>query len=66
MREGVFGSSRFWKVVAYTMIGTRLFRRTFGKQAEVVEVTVLKGSGHLVQVATLPWQSRRQRRRAAG
>ncbi len=65
MRHGVFGESRFWKVVAYTIIVKQTFRRVFGKQAEVLEVAKLKGGGHWMQIETFAPTTRRQRRRAA-
>jgi hypothetical protein len=66
LRAGIFGSSRFWKVVAYTMFGTRALRRAFGKHPEVLEIATMKGPGHIMQIETFPRLSRRQRRRAAG
>lgn len=64
LMTGVFGSSRFWKVVALFVFGSSTLRRIFGKQPEVIEVATLKGSGHLMQIETLPWQERRSRRRS--
>jgi len=64
LRQGIFGSSRFWKIVAYSMFGRQLFKRFFGKQPQVVDVSILKGAGHLMQIETLPQQGRRRGRRS--
>ena len=65
LRQGLFGSSRFWKLVAYGMLGRQFLKRFFGKRPEVIEVATLKGAGHVMRVETMPWQSRRERRRGA-
>jgi hypothetical protein len=64
LREGIFGSSRFWKFVAYSILGRQLFKRFFGKQPQVVDVSVFKGAGHLMQIETLSPQGRRRGRRS--
>jgi hypothetical protein len=65
LMSGVLGNSMFWRIAAVVLFGSSTLRRMFGKQPEIVEVAVLKGAGHLMQIETLPPQSRRGRRRAA-
>jgi hypothetical protein len=65
LMSGVLGNSTFWRVMAVVLFGSSTLRRLFGKQPELVEVAVLKGPGHLMQIETLPRRARRGRRRPA-
>lgn len=64
--KGLFGSSRFWRTIAYAIIGRRLIKRFFGREPQVVELSTFKGAGHWMEIQTYAPQSRRARRRAAG
>jgi hypothetical protein len=64
LMSGVLGNSTFWRVMAVVLYGSSTLRRMFGKQPEIVEVAVMKGPGHLMQIETLSPRSRRSRRRA--
>jgi hypothetical protein len=65
LRQGIFGPSTFWKVVAAVVFGRRTLKKLFGKNEEVLEQAVLKGGGRLMQIETIKAPSRRERRRAA-
>ena len=65
-RKGLFGSSTFWRTIAYGIIGKRLLKRYFGREPEIIEVATMKGGNHWMEVRTIAPQSRRARRRAAG
>jgi hypothetical protein len=65
-RKGLFGSSRFWRTIAYGIIGKRMLKRYFGRQPEIIQVSRLKGGNHWMEIRTYDPQSRRARRRAAG
>lgn len=65
LRQGLFGPSTFWKVVAAVVFGRRTLKKVFGRNEEVLEKAVLKGGGRLMQIETIKAPSRRQRRRAA-
>ncbi len=65
LRQGLFGPSTFWKVVAAVVFGRRTLKKIFGRNEEVLEKAVLKGGGRLMQIETIKAPSRRQRRRAA-
>jgi hypothetical protein len=64
LMSGVLGNSTLWRAAAVVLFGSSTLRRMFGKQPEVVEVAVLKGPGHLMQIETLPPRGRRRRRRS--
>ena len=65
-RKGLFGPSRFWRTIAYGIIGKRLIKRYFGREPEIIEVARLKGGSHWMEIRTYDPQSRRARRRAGG
>jgi len=65
LRQGLFGPSTFWKIVAAVVFGRRTLKKIFGRNEEVLEQAVLKGGGRLMQIETIKAPSRRQRRRAA-
>ena len=65
-RKGLFGSSRLWRTIAYTIIGKRALKRYFGREPEILQVSRMKGGSHWMEVRTYEPQSRRARRRAAG
>jgi hypothetical protein len=65
-RKGIFGSSRFWRTIAYAIIGKRVLKRYFGREPEIIEVSTMKGGNHWMDIRTYDQQSRRARRRAAG
>ena len=65
-RKGLFGSSRFWRTIAYGIIGKRLLKRYFGRAPEMIEVAAMKGGNHWMEIRTYSPQSRRARRRAGG
>lgn len=65
LRQGIFGPSTFWKVVAAVVFGRRTLKKIFGRNEEVLDKAVLKGGGRLMQIETIKAPSRRQRRRAA-
>ena len=64
-RKGIFGSSRLWRAVAFMIIGKRLFKRFFGREPEIVEVSTLKGGGHWMEIRTYEPEARSARRREA-
>ena len=65
-RKGLFGSSTFWRTVAFAIIGKRVVKRYFGREPEIIEVATLRGGNHWMHIRTYDPQSRRARRRAAG
>lgn len=65
-RKGLFGSSRFWRAIAFGIIGKRVLKRYFGREPEVIQVTRMKGGNHWMEIRTYDPDSRRARRRAAG
>ncbi len=65
-RKGIFGSSRFWRTIAYAIIGKRVLKRYFGREPEIIEVSTMKGGNHWMDIRTYDQQSRRARRRSAG
>ena len=65
-RKGLFGSSRFWRSIAWMIIGKRVLKRLFGREPEIVDVSTLKGEGHWMEIRTYAPESRRARRSAAG
>lgn len=64
-RKGVMRRQAFWRTIAIFIYGSRLMKRFFGKQPEVVEVATMKGGGHWMEIRTYGPQSRRARRREA-
>ena len=65
-RKGLFGPSRFWRTIAYGIIGKRLIKRYFGREPEIIEVATMRGGNHWMDIRTFTPQSRRARRRAGG
>ena len=65
-RKGLFGSNRFWRTVAYGIIGKRVLKRYLGRQPEIIDVSQMKGGDHWMEISTFDPQSRRARRRAGG
>lgn len=65
LRQGVFGPSTFWKIVAAFVFGRSTLKKVFGRNEQVLDTMVLKGGGKLVQVETIRALSRRQQRKAA-
>lgn len=65
-RKGLFGPSRFWRMIAYGIIGKRVVKKYFGRQPEIIQITRMKGGNHWMDIRTIAPQSRRARRRAAG
>jgi hypothetical protein len=65
-RKGIFGSSRFWRTIAYAIIGKRVLKRYFGREPEIIEVSTMKGGNHWMDIRTYDQRSRRARRRSAG
>ena len=65
-RKGLFGPSRFWRTIAYAIIGKRLLKRYLGREPEIIEVSRMKGGNHWMEIRTYDQQSRRTRRRSAG
>jgi hypothetical protein len=61
--RGIFGPSRFWRVVAVVMFGRRFLKRLFGKNADYLATEELT-AGQLVQIEAIAPQSRRDRRGA--
>ena len=64
--KGIFGSSRIWRMIAYTIIGKRVLKRYFGREPEIIDVSRMKGDNHWMEIRTYDRQSRRARRRSAG
>lgn len=65
LRQGIFGTSTLWKVIAAFVFGRSTVKKIFGRNEEVLEVATLKGGGRLMQIETIKAPTRRQRRRAA-
>ena len=65
LRQGIFGPSTFWKVVAAFVFGRSTLKKVFGRNEQVLEKAVLKGGGRLMQIETFKAPTRRERRRAA-
>lgn len=65
LRQGLFGPSLFWKVVAAFVFGRSTLKKLFGKNEQILEKAVLKGGGRLMQIETIKAPTRRERRRAA-
>jgi hypothetical protein len=65
LRQGIFGPSVFWKVVAAVVFGRSTVKRIFGRNEETLEQATLKGGGRLMQIETIKAPTRRDRRRAA-
>jgi hypothetical protein len=65
LRSGLLGPSMFWKVVAVAVFGSSTLRKFFGRHVEVLEIAKMKGGGHVMQIETFPYQTRRQRRRSS-
>ena len=63
-RKGLFGSNRFWRSVAFAIIGKRMLKHYFGREPQVVQVTTMKGPGHWMDIRTYGPEARRTRRRA--
>jgi hypothetical protein len=42
MREGIFGDSRFWKIVALLIISRRAFRKIMGSDPRTVAIERIK------------------------
>jgi hypothetical protein len=61
--RGIFGPSRFWRVVAVVMFGRRFLKRLFGKNADYLATEKLT-AGQLVQIEAIAPQNRRERRGA--
>jgi len=64
-RKGLLGGSSFWRAVAMLLIGKRLLKRLFGRAPEIIDVSTMKGGGHVMEIRTYPPEARRARRRAA-
>jgi hypothetical protein len=64
-RKGIFGSNKFWRTIAVMIIGKRLLKNYFGRKPEIIEVAVLRGGGHVMDIRTYSPTSRRGRRRSA-
>jgi hypothetical protein len=64
-RKGLLGNNAFWRAIAMVMLGRRVMKRLFGHAPEVVEVTTMKGGGHVMEIRTYGPETRRARRRAA-
>ena len=65
-RKGLFGSSRFWRTIAFAIIGKRVVKKYFGREPEMIEVATLRGGNHVMEIRTFKPESRRARRSAAG
>jgi len=61
LRNGLFGPSRLWRVVAFWIIGSNALKKTFGKSPERL-ATRRVGVGHVLTVATYAPMTRKQRR----
>jgi hypothetical protein len=61
--KGFLGGSRGWRAVGLLFWGTRLVKRVFGHNEEIVATDVLK-PGQFVRIEAIPVPSRRQRRAA--
>ena len=64
-RKGVMRRQAFWRTIAVVLYGSRLMKRLFGRQPQVVEVATMKGGGHWMEIRTYGPQGRRGRRREA-
>jgi hypothetical protein len=65
-RKGLFGSSRFWRAIAFGIIGKRVVKHYFGREPEIIEVATMRGGNHRMDIRTYTPTSRRARQRAAG
>jgi hypothetical protein len=65
LRQGIFGPSTFWKIVAAFVFGRSTVKKVFGRNEQVLERAVLKGGGRVMQIETIKAPTRRERRRAA-
>lgn len=63
LREGVFGGSWQWRLVAVVVFGLPLLRRAMSKEAEVVLIEELRAGDRMV-ITPIAAPSRRERRRA--
>ena len=64
LMEGVFGNDRAWRVVAAVLFGRSLMKKLFGRTTEVLTIERL-APGQGMVLRTIPYVSRRARRRAA-
>jgi len=62
--SGIFGPSKFWRVVAVWVFGRATLAKFFGKQPETLAVAKL-GTGRLLSVETEPPLTRRRKRKLA-
>lgn len=62
LRQGVFGPSMLWKVVAVMVFGGGTLRRIFGKQPELLGRRVIR-PGQVITIAASRPLTRRQRKR---
>ena len=64
-RKGLFGRSRLWRTVAMVIIAERVLKRLVGSEPKIVDVSTMKGGGHVMEIRTYSPEPRRARRRAA-
>lgn len=62
MQLGVFGTSRFWKVVAVGLFGRKAIKKVFGRTPQNLGIRTL-GVGSLLTVAVFKPMTRRERKR---
>ena len=62
MYSGFLGSSSFWKIVGVAVFGKSTFKKFFGKNEEVLDVSKL-GVGRYMQLTTSKPTSRRSRKK---
>jgi hypothetical protein len=63
-RKGVMRRNAFWRTIAVMIYGRRLLKRLFGNEPKVVDVSTMKGGGHVMEIRTYGPEARRARRRA--
>jgi hypothetical protein len=61
LREGIFGPSRWWKLIAVVVFGSGIIRRFLGKQPQHLGTEKLV-AGQSVTITAIAPVSRRQRR----
>ncbi len=63
MRQGIRGSSSFWKFVAVVVFGRSTIKKIFGKNEELVTREVFRSGGYMT-VEPVKLMTRRDRKKA--
>ncbi|RLE20780.1 MAG: hypothetical protein DRJ50_10205 [Actinobacteria bacterium] len=62
MQLGVFGPSRFWKMVAAAMFGRKALKKVFGRTPQNLGIRTI-GVGSMLTVAVFKPMTRKERKR---